>query len=211
MNVKKPAMNRISKILMKTGSTQLLFLDALGARMARLCGAVPDSVFTECFHTLLVVGSTEKLGAHSAQVCCVMWEGPLGCPLTEGPRGSLAPPCLTEFLCPKHLRCLLAFSQFSIRLVDESPTRSWPEDQPKSPKNVIFRIVPSLETKALVQSWSRCVRTPVPLGWLLFLLLFRLPAGLATWESDVSIALITFITVGPHLLRAKAFLIYPSP
>lgn len=68
MNVKKSTMNRISKILMKTGSTQLLFLDALGARMAWLCGAVPDSVFIECFHTLLVEGSTEKLGAHSAQV-----------------------------------------------------------------------------------------------------------------------------------------------
>lgn len=44
---------------------------------------------------------------------------------------------------------------------------------------------------------------PVPLGWLLFLLLSRLPAALATWESGISIALIIFITVGPHLLRAK--------
>ena len=211
MNVKKPAMNRISKILMKTGSTQLLFLDALGARMARLCGAVPDSVFVECFHTLLVEGSAEKLGAHSAQVCCVMWEGPLGCRLTERPRGSLAPPCLTEFLCPKHLRCLLAFSQFSIRLWTRAQQGLGQKTSLRAPKNVIFRIMPSLETKALVQSWSRCVRTPVPSGWLLFLLLFRLPAGLATWESDVSIALITFITVGPHLRRAKAFLIYPSP
>lgn len=67
---------------------------------------------------------------------CAMLCGraPLWHPLTEGSQSFLAPLCLTEFLCLKHLQCLLVFSQFSIRLGDESPTGSWPEDKPKSPK-----------------------------------------------------------------------------
>lgn len=67
--------------------------------------------------------------------CAVLCgRAPLWHPLTEGSQSFLAPLCLTEFLCLKHLQCLLVFSQFSSRLGDESPTGSWPEDKPKSPK-----------------------------------------------------------------------------
>lgn len=52
------------------------------------------------FHVLLVEGNTEKLGPHSAQVCCVTWKGPR-VPSDRGSQSFLAPPCLTEFLCLK--------------------------------------------------------------------------------------------------------------
>ena len=136
--------------------------------------------------------------------CAVLCgRAPLWHPLTEGSQSFLAPLCLTEFLCLKHLQCLLVFSQFSSRLGDESPTGSWPEDKPKSPKECSIQDHAFFWRLRLLYKASLTVWTPVPLGSLVFLLLSRLPAALATWESGVSIALIIFISVGPHLLRAK--------
>lgn len=55
-----------------------------------------------------------------------------------------------------------------------------------------------LETKAFVQA-SLTVLGRLFLGMASLPVALRLPAALATWESGISIALIIFITVGPHL------------
>ena len=72
--------------------------------------------------------------ARTVPRCAVLrGRAPCGTLWPRDPRVSWHPR-LTEFLCLKHLQCLLVFSQFSFRLGDESPTGSWPEDKPKSPE-----------------------------------------------------------------------------
>lgn len=96
-------------------------------------------------------GNTEKLGPHSAQVCCVMWEGP-DKPSDRGSRVSWHPVSY-RVLMPRASSVLTCISQFSVRLGDESATGSWSEDKPKSPEECSIQDHAFfLETKALYKA-----------------------------------------------------------